>query len=63
MNKAPVIKGAERIALRQAMRQDYESGMTIQQVRAKHGRTYGTTWVLLHEAGTEIRPRGGTYGR
>lgn len=63
MTRAPILSGEERIRIRQAMRDAYERGRTIPQVAAEFGRSYGTTHVLLHEAGTDIRPRGGVGGR
>lgn len=64
MTRAPIVMGAERANLRAEMRQAYEvDGLTIKQVAAKFGRSYGTTNKLLHEAGTDVRSRGGNRGR
>jgi transposase len=56
--------GPERANLRAEMRHAYEvDKLTIKQVAAKFGRSYGTTNKLLHEAGTNVRERGGNRGR
>ncbi len=64
MSRAPIIAGPERVKLREAMRKAYEDeGLTIVQVASRFSRSYGTTHVLLTEAKTAIRPRGGFHGR
>jgi hypothetical protein len=56
--------GEERRNLRDAMKKAYEDDeLTIPQIAAKFGRSYGNTHVLLREAGAEIRPPGGVGGR
>ncbi|MDX3520763.1 helix-turn-helix domain-containing protein [Streptomyces scabiei] len=37
----------------------YETGMTVDQVAAAIGRSKGGTLTLLHEAGAQMRARGG----
>lgn len=64
MTRAPIVAGVERERLREAMRHAYEvEGLTITQVAVKFGRSYGSTHVLLHEARTDVRSRGGWKGR
>jgi DNA-directed RNA polymerase specialized sigma24 family protein len=63
VTRAPIIAGAARSKLRQEMRAAYEDGLTIHQVAARFGRSYGTTHKLLTEAQTPMRPRGGPHGR
>lgn len=58
--KSPILMGHQRAAVRHAMRKAYEEErLTIHQVAARFGRSYGNTHQLLREAGTEIRPQGG----
>lgn len=61
--RAPTVMGDDRVRLRAEMRAAYEGGMTIHQVAERFGRSYGSTHVLLHEAQTVMRPRGGVGGR
>jgi transposase len=64
VTRAPILRDAERIQVRQAMREAYEQhGRTVHQVAAQFGRSYGTTHKLLTEAGTTMRGRGGANGR
>lgn len=52
--------GHQRAAVRQEMRKAYEEErLTIHQVAARFGRSYGNTHQLLREADTEFRPQGG----
>lgn len=54
--RAPILEGAERVRVRQEMRSAYEQEhLTIHQVAARFGRSYGNTHALLREAGTTIR--------
>ena len=53
----PKLAGIERERVARAMRQDYESGLTLRQVAAKHERSVGGTRDLLVEAGTTFRHR------
>lgn len=57
------ITGEDRTALATSMRAAYEAGGTVRNLMAAFGTTYGRTWILLREAGTEMRPRGGAHGR
>ena len=60
MTRALPLMGPERAELRGRMRQAYEEEhLTIPQVAARFGRSYGTTHKLLTEAGTKMRPQGG----
>lgn len=64
MARAPIVMGAARANLRAEMRQAYEvDNLTVKQVAEKFGRSYGTTNKMLHEAGTDMRERGGKRGR
>lgn len=64
MSRAPIVMGPARANLRAEMRQAYEAdNLTIKQVAEKFGRSYGTAQKMLHEAGTDIRSRGGYQGR
>lgn len=63
MSRAPILHGADRIRVRQEMRHAYEQDrLTVHQVAARFGRSYGTTHKLLSEAGTVMRGRGGANG-
>jgi hypothetical protein len=62
MTRAPIVFGTARVDLRHRMRLEYETGLTIHQVAAQFGRSYGTTHKLLTEAGTQMRGRGGANG-
>lgn len=57
--KAPALKGEARWAVRKEMRTAYEDGLTVAQVAARFGRSYGNTHQLLMEAGTAMRAQGG----
>lgn len=60
MSKAPALRGPDRASVREEMRRAYETEqLTIHQVAARFGRSYGNTHQLLIEAGTRIRPQGG----
>jgi len=64
VKRAPILAGGERIQVRQDMRRAYEErGLTVHQVAAEFGRSYGTTHKLLTEAATVMRGRGGSHGR
>ena len=64
MTRAPIVMGAERARLRAEMRDAYErEELTIRQVSERFGRSYGATQKLLHEAGADVRSRGGLRGR
>ena len=64
MSRAPIVMGPERARLRAEMRQVYETeGLTIKQVAERFGRSSGTTYKHLHEAGADVRSRGGFRGR
>lgn len=46
------------------MRKAYEiEQLTVKQIAARYGRSYGTTHKLLQEADTAMRSRGGSHGR
>lgn len=54
------IRGDARDNLRQELKIAYEADRrTIRALAAEHGLSYGRTWTLLREAGTELRSRGG----
>lgn len=44
---------------RQTAARLYEQGMTVDTVAAEIGRSHGGTLTLLHEAGVQLRARGG----
>ncbi|MFI6485186.1 helix-turn-helix domain-containing protein [Nonomuraea sp. NPDC050663] len=54
------IAGAERVALAQAVREQYEAGQTIRDIATAIGRSYGFVHQLLREAEAEVRGHGGT---
>ena len=53
------LKGAARTAARDEARRLYEAGATIRAVAEQIGRSFGGTYALLVEAGTEFRATGG----
>lgn len=50
--------GDARETVRREAARLYETGMTVDQVAAKIGRSKGNTLTLLHEAGVTMRGRG-----
>lgn len=45
-------------AIREKVKELYESGLTIHQVSEKIGRSYSRTSELVRESGAAMRPRG-----
>jgi hypothetical protein len=58
IGKGVVIRGAARAKLRKQFRRAYESGATIRDIVQETGRSSGVVQTMLHEAGTQMRPRG-----
>jgi hypothetical protein len=63
MIKSKRIGGDVRLEFRRTLRRQYEGGMSIRQLAAHHGRSFGNVRQLLVEAGTTLRPRGGAHAR
>jgi hypothetical protein len=57
--RAPALTGQDRAAAAQDCRDYYEAGNSIRGVAQRFGRSYGTTYKLLAEAGTTFRDRQG----
>ncbi|MGA5599557.1 helix-turn-helix domain-containing protein [Streptomyces griseoincarnatus] len=53
------LNGSERAAKARSLRRKYEAGSTIRALAASSGLSYGLTRVLLLEAKTTLRGRGG----
>lgn len=53
------ITGRERDRLAQRLRERYEGGVSIRELVAQTGRSYGWVRTLLLEAGVVLRTRGG----
>ncbi|WP_424216046.1 helix-turn-helix domain-containing protein (plasmid) [Streptomyces sp. BI20] len=53
------LKAEARAKLAALLRTEYDAGASVRDLVAKHGRSYGNTLTLLHEAGTVLRGRGG----
>jgi hypothetical protein len=56
--KGVAIRGADRAKLRKKFRKAYESGATIRDIVEATGRSESVVRTMLHEAGTQMRPRG-----
>ncbi|MEW1567944.1 helix-turn-helix domain-containing protein [Streptomyces sp. NPDC093509] len=52
--------GEARVQLAADLKSAYESGGSIRSLAAEHGWSYGFVHDLLREAGTQLRPRGGS---
>ena len=48
---------------RQKMIKDYQNGMSVRDIAAKYGRSYGGVYGVLERAHVEMRNRGGGYGK
>lgn len=57
------VTGRERAALAKRVKKAYKGGLTIREIAAAEGRSYGFTHALLLESETPLRNRGGQYGR
>lgn len=55
-----IISPSERRHLATDLRRAYEQGASIRALAKTCGRSYGFIAQLLKEAGTTMRPRGGT---
>ena len=53
------LKGAARTAAQAKAKRLYDAGATIRAVAEQMGRSFGGTYALLVEAGTEFRATGG----
>ncbi|WP_239015133.1 helix-turn-helix domain containing protein [Streptomyces sp. CdTB01] len=51
----PVTSGASKAVTPQALREQYESGATVDELVAASGLSYGTVLNRLHDAGTVMR--------
>jgi uncharacterized protein YoaH (UPF0181 family) len=54
-----VLTGEDRQKARDKAAELYAQGMSVRAVSEAIGRSHGGTLVLLHEAGVQMRPRGG----
>ncbi|MDX2550173.1 helix-turn-helix domain-containing protein [Streptomyces stelliscabiei] len=54
------LTGQAREKVRAEAARLYETGMTVDAVAAAIGRSHGGTHTLLHEAGVQMRKRGGS---
>ena len=63
LNKGRRITGAERGALSDEVRRQYESGRSIRDLAADTGRSYGFIHRVLKESGATLRGRGGSNRR
>jgi transposase len=57
--RSPVLTGTARTAAAQDAREYYEAGNSVRGVARRFGRSYGTAYKLLAEAGTVFRDRQG----
>ncbi|GGZ72902.1 helix-turn-helix domain-containing protein [Streptomyces echinoruber] len=57
--KRPRLRGEERAVKARDLRDRYEGGSSIRGLVSLSGLSYATVRVLLLEAGTRLRPRGG----
>jgi hypothetical protein len=56
-----IIQGDARANLRAELRREYETdGLTVRELITRHDLSYGRVRDLLVEAGTTMRPRGGS---
>lgn len=53
------VRDDERQELATVLRAEYERGASIRDLAERSGRSYGFCHRLLHEAGTDLRARGG----
>ena len=53
------VTGVAREKLAAQMRKRYEKGATVRELHEETGRSFGAIQLLLAEAGTTMRPRGG----
>ncbi|MBT3164031.1 transcriptional regulator [Streptomyces sp. Vc74B-19] len=61
--KRTTLTGRDRVVKARRLRRKYESGATIRSLAAEAGLSYGLTRVLLLEAKTKLRERGGRLRR
>jgi hypothetical protein len=54
------LRGKAREKTRREAARLYDAGMTVDAVANAIGRSHGGTLTLLHEAGVQLRPRGGS---
>lgn len=55
------LTGAARDKVRAEAARLYDTGLTVDAVADKIGRSKGNTLTLLHEAGVTMRKRGGAF--
>lgn len=58
-HKRTTLKGRERAAKARRLRRKYDAGATIRSLANETGLSYALTRVLLLEAKTKLRGRGG----
>lgn len=51
------LSGQARTAAAQDCREYYEAGASVRSTAERFGRSYGTTYLLLREAGTPFRDK------
>lgn len=54
------VTGQRRERLAAQVREQYDSGMSVRQIAAASGRSYGSVHRILAETATSMRRRGGT---
>lgn len=59
LKKGARITGARRDKLAHDLREKYDSGQSIRDLAAAHGRSYGFVHRILTESGATLRGRGG----
>jgi hypothetical protein len=60
IEKGKRITGQDRVALASDLKKRYEKGATVRELHEQTGRSFGAIQRLLAEAGTAVRPRGGS---
>ncbi|MFC8332803.1 helix-turn-helix domain-containing protein [Streptomyces olivaceus] len=59
----PRVRGAARRRLARSLKADYDAGATIRSLADERSMSYGTVRLLLLEAKTTLRGRGGRAAR
>lgn len=63
IDKGTRITGPAREKLALKLRKQYEKGATVRSLHEQTGRSFGAIQKLLEEAGTTMRPRGGSRAK
>jgi hypothetical protein len=59
LKKGARITGPARSTLADSLQEQYTAGVSIRQIAAAHGRSYGFVHRMLSESGVALRGRGG----